>query len=418
MSSRIDSFVIAADFTIATLAFRSYFLAISAASPESKVKHYRICLYLLTLSGIIFRAEIAVLLAAVTSYVFLAKGASLTKIIIPAGIGGVLIGLSLTLTIDSYFWQRFPLWPEWTAFYYNTIEGHASEWGVSPWHFYFANALPKLLFNPLTYLVLLPISIVNPATTQRSVDVLLPHVVFVVLYSVLPHKEWRFIIYSVPPVTAVAAAGASWIWTRRTKSLLYGFMSLILLGSVFLSLAASLLMLIISSQNYPGGIAMTRLPEIITNDQPIVRIHLDNLACQSGATRFLEYHQNRRPRTQADSQTKTSLTTWIYDKTEDQSLLLQPEFWIDFDYALVEKPEKTIGKWEIVDQVYAFAGVKLLHPEDASSLSKREEDDSSVGMVIKLHNQLERMIRAPLLRGRWIEVRMEPKINIVKRQPI
>src|ERR1051326_6618011 len=138
-----------ANFVTATLAFRSYFQAVSATSTESKVKHYRICLYLLTLSGIIFRAEIAVLLAAVTSYAFLAKKASLNRIIIPAGIGGVLIGLSLTVTIDSYFWQKFPLWPEWTAFYYNTVEGHSSEWGVSPWHFYFANALPKLLFNPM-----------------------------------------------------------------------------------------------------------------------------------------------------------------------------------------------------------------------------------------------------------------------------
>lgn len=406
------------DFIAATVAFRSYFLALSGPSPESKVKHYRLCLYLLTLSGIIFRAEIAVLLAAVTFYAFLAKGLSLTKIIIPAGTGGVLIGLSLTITIDSYFWQKFPLWPEWAAFYYNTIEGHSSEWGVSRWHFYFVNALPKLLFNPLTYLLLIPISIVNPATTQRSVDVLMPQLMFVALYSILPHKEWRFIVYTVPPITAVAAAGASWIWNRRTKSLLYGLASSILLGSVVLSCMASLLMLVISSQNYPGGTAMMRLPGIITNNQSVVRIHLDNLACQSGATRFLEQHQHRNLRSADTSAMGTGLTTWIYDKTEDQDLLLRPEFWIDFDYALVERPEKTIGKWEVVDQVHAFAGIRLLQPGEASSLSKREGEDSARNVLIKLHNQLERMLRAPLMRGRWVEVRMEPKINIVKRQAI
>lgn len=308
------------------------------------------------------------------------------------------------------------MWPEWRAFYYNTIQGHASDWGISSWHYYFSSALPKLLYNPLIYTLFIPAALASPATRQRSIDILIPHILFLALYSLLPHKEWRFIIYSIPPITAVAASGASWIWTRRYKNLIYGVSSLAMLASVAACFGASLLQLAISSQNYPGGVAMQRLLEIIPKDGSAVRIHLDNLACQTGATRFLEY----RPTNDGGADLESALPSrWVYDKTEDEERILRPEFWINFDYVVVEQPERAIGKWEIVDQVYAYAGVRLLKPEDASALSKHGDSGGlATNALIKIHNKVEALFRGPLLRGRWIEVRMEPKINILKKQPI
>lgn len=36
----------------------------------------------------------------------------------------------LTILVDSYFWGRYPLWPELYAVYFNVYQGKSSEWGV------------------------------------------------------------------------------------------------------------------------------------------------------------------------------------------------------------------------------------------------------------------------------------------------
>jgi hypothetical protein len=37
------------------------------------------------------------------------------------------------------------LYPEGEVLFFNTVENRSSEWGVSPWHWYITNALPKVL---------------------------------------------------------------------------------------------------------------------------------------------------------------------------------------------------------------------------------------------------------------------------------
>ena len=39
--------------------------------------------------------------------------------------------LAITVLVDSYFWQQWPLWPELYVVYLNVILGKSSEWGVS-----------------------------------------------------------------------------------------------------------------------------------------------------------------------------------------------------------------------------------------------------------------------------------------------
>lgn len=388
-------------------------------------RRLRLCLYLLTIAGVVFRSELALLVATITLDIIVTQRSAVpfVKVIIPAGLGGLIIGLLCTVPIDSFFWQSFPLWPEWIAFYYNTIQGHSSDWGVSPWHFYFLNALPRLLLNPATYLLCIPVAVLNAATRERSLHLLVPLLTFVALYSFLPHKEWRFIIYVIPGLTGVASAGASWIWTRRSKSSIYALLSLSLVLSVLASFAASTALLALSSLNYPGGTAMQALHGIPVHPNH-VHVYADNLACQTGVTRFLEVHS--APQTLLDvleEQHERSQRTWTYDKTEDPAMLLDPLFWAGFDYVLAERPEKVIGSWEVVHVVYGFGGVRVLKPGQESG-SALEEGNSSgaattlagahwTNRVAGVWKALEGVLREKVSRGYWVEVRMEPRIRIL-----
>jgi alpha-1,6-mannosyltransferase len=358
----------------------------------------------------------------ITIYLFVTRGISIPKIIIPAGLGGLIIGLLCTVPLDSYFWQSFPLWPEWSAFYYNTIQGHSADWGISPWHFYFSNALPRLMLNPLTYLLCIPLALLNPTTRRLSFDILTPLLAFGTIYSFLPHKEWRFIIYIVPGLTAVAGAGASWIFVRRSKSAFYGIVSLALVGSVILSFAASAAILAISSLNYPGGTALQVLHNQIPHPPNThFSVHFDNLACQTGVSRFLERHEG--PQTILDvleAQEVMRERTWTYDKSEDPEKLLDPVFWAQFDYVLAERPEKVIGSWDIVGVIHGFGGVNVRRPGDNSSGETGKTPVIGVNgigeKISRMWTTLEGLVRASFLRGWWMEIRMVPKIYILTNQ--
>jgi alpha-1,6-mannosyltransferase len=341
-----------------------------------------------------------------TLYLMVQGRTSLVKEVIPAGVMGVIIGLGITVSVDSYFWQRFPLWPEWIGFIYNTIQGKSSDWGVSPWYFYFGNAIPRLLLNPVSWLLCIPLALVNRATRKTSLDIMIPLFAFVAIYSVLPHKEWRFIIYIIPGLTGVAAAGASWIWTRRSKTLLYRLLSLALVGSTLLSFAGSMSLLYISSLNYPGGEALTRLHEIVPEiQQGQLSVYMDNLACQTGVTRFLEKDAGAR---------------FIYDKTENQTTLLDPGFWQRFNYVLAEDPKRIIGRWEVMDTVYGYSGIGFgrlgVDQESAPAVPTRGVVAQPLNMLLQIYNQVARTASQKLTGGRWPIVKMEPKIYLLRSQ--
>ncbi|KAM3077051.1 Dol-P-Man:Man(7)GlcNAc(2)-PP-Dol alpha-1,6-mannosyltransferase [Clarireedia jacksonii] len=357
-------------FGLTTLAFAEFLPARGGSRP-------RLGIFLFVFSGVVFRSEIALLLFTQLGYLLLQFRMSL-KTVIPAGIQSAVAALVVSVPIDSYFWDK-PLWPELAGFYYNAIQGKSSEWGTSPFLHYFTSLLPRLLLNPLIPLVLLPLALVIPATKFISRDLVIPSLVFVAIYSLQPHKEARFIIYVVPPLTAAASLSASYIWTRKTKSILYAFGSLILVASVVGSFIASSGMLFISSLNYPGGDALSQLHTHILKDlsrtsssrQPSnVSIHMDVLSCMTGVTRFQQYPTLplRLPKS-----TPKNLTIH-YDKTENSTLLAIPAFWKQFDYALMEEPGLAIGQWEVLDTVFAYAGMELLRPGDGSSFGERLEE--------------------------------------------
>ncbi|XP_017878352.1 probable Dol-P-Man:Man(7)GlcNAc(2)-PP-Dol alpha-1,6-mannosyltransferase [Ceratina calcarata] len=288
---------------------------------------------------IIFRAELAMLLGLFLLYDIANKKLTiprLLKIAIPAGI----VFLTLTIAVDSVFWKR-PLWPEGEVFYFNTVLNKSSEWGTSPFFWYFYSALPRGL--AFSYF-LIPLGMLWDSRV-RALTV--PGIVFVALFSFLPHKELRFIVYVFPLLNISAAAVCHRIWENRAKNPFHGFLALIILGHLVLNAIFSMFLLCVAGSNYPGGLAIAKLHRLEKDSMEPVYVHIDVLTAQTGVSRF--------------TQTNNS---WIYSKQENLSID-SPEM-LQFTHLLMEAKSKYspnikpyLKTHDILDSVDGFSHIAI-----------------------------------------------------------
>lgn len=414
-------------FGLTTLAMR--YLLPGPIPADQDRRQCRLALSLLTIAGVVFRSELALLVAAQTLFLLVSGRIWLFKDVMCAGIVGLAVGMIATVSVDSQFWQHFPLWPELEAFRFNVLSGQSSAWGTEPWTFYFLNALPRLLLNPLAYLVAIPVALRQPSTRPPAASLLVPSLAFVALYSFQPHKEWRFIIYTVPSFTATAALGAAYLWTHRSRSrFARASTTLLAISTLAAFLLSNLVLLPASAANYPGAHALAALhshhsaspnSSQAQSQSPSgpISVYLGNLACQTGISRFLQHPAS---------------TGWHYDKTEDDASKSSALFWAQFDYALVEAfadPESRDGDetrlrsalpdstWETLAVVDGFAGVSVLRPGAPAAGTVERCVLRAVGgaRAVRVYEGVRGYVRNIVLRGWWVEVRMRPKIKVLGR---
>lgn len=154
---------------------------------------------------------------------------------------------------------------------------------------------------------------------------------------------------------------------------------------------------------------------------PPQKVHLDNLALQTGVTRFLQHRESlSRERGRAG---------WAYDKTgvEGEDEKKKKEWWDQFDYIVMETggEGKALGEWEQVAVIKGLDRFRLLR------LDERGGGGQGTAEVIRaLYGQqvqklwegvIEGMfkewaLRTRLTGGRWAEVRMEEKLSIRRRK--
>ncbi|KAJ6014477.1 hypothetical protein N7540_009068 [Penicillium herquei] len=416
-------------FGLTTLAMR-FLLPDKVDRPHDQTQGmYHLSLCLLTIAGVIFRSELAVLVATQTLFLLLSRRIDLFRTAIPAGLIGLILGLAITVSVDSLFWQRFPLWPELETFIFNVIHGQSSEWGTDPWYFYFLNALPRLLLNPLLYLLAIPVALRQPATRTPTLSFLIPSLSFVALYSIQPHKEWRFIVYIIPSLTASAALGAAYLWTHRSRSWFARNASRLLIISTFAAFSLSNLVLLpASAANYPGAQALNALHQCQAktlsshksdSEDTSVSVYLGNLACQTGVTRFLQLPSDEN-------------MNWTYDKTEDETTKSTSTFWNQFDYITVEaltdaefydadetrmRSALPSSQWETVEVIEGFAGLAIIRPGAvAEGAAERRLLSLIAGeQAVKIFENLREVARKVVLKGWWVELKMKPRLKVLRR---
>lgn len=84
---------------------------------------------------------------------------------------------------------------------------------------------------------------------------------------------------------------ACFSWENREKSPIQNLMSMAVCGHLALNTIFTLFLLTISSTNYPGGAAMSHLHRLVKSESHIY-LHIDNLAAQTGVSRFTEINAN------------------------------------------------------------------------------------------------------------------------------
>ncbi|CAI4747753.1 BAQ_1a_G0046930.mRNA.1.CDS.1 [Saccharomyces cerevisiae] len=306
---------------------------------------YNAAIFLSALVAIVFRLEVSALSAGIALFSVIFKKISLFDAI-KFGIFGLGLGSSISITVDSYFWQEWCL-PEVDGFLFNVVAGYASKWGVEPVTAYFTHYL-RMMFMPPTVLLLNYFGYKLAPAKLKIVS--LASLFHIIVLSFQPHKEWRFIIYAVPSIMLLGATGAAHLWENMkvkkiTNVLCLAILPLSIMTSFFISMA----FLYISRMNYPGGEALTSFNDMIVEKNITnATVHVSIPPCMTGVTLLGELNYD--------------VYGINYDKTENTTLL--QEMWPSFDFLITHEPtasqlpfeNKTTNHWELVNTTKMFTG--------------------------------------------------------------
>jgi alpha-1,6-mannosyltransferase len=252
-------------------------------------EQYHITLGILAFAAAVFRSELVIL--GIPIFLFAVVKGRLGPFpmgpikVIGYGLAAFASGLAVTVLFDSIFWQRL-LWPEGEGLYFNVVLNKSHEWGTEPIYWYFVDAMPRAM---LATIVFVPGGLL---WNVRIRPFAFPIITFISLFSLLPHKELRFVMYALPILNAVAAVELVRIYDDQKKDRWHkyffnGAMS-VLVMTVFGNFGFSRA----SANNYPGGEALWELHRIERYNvsrgalQPYV--HIDVAAAQQGVSRFGE----------------------------------------------------------------------------------------------------------------------------------
>ncbi|UPQ96782.1 Dol-P-Man:Man(7)GlcNAc(2)-PP-Dol alpha-1,6-mannosyltransferase [Chloropicon primus] len=336
-ASQFHTMFYASRFLPNTFAVIASNLALASLIRDEKGDARRVVQYL-TCAGVIFRCDMVLLLAPASVALLLLRRMTLVGLV-ATGVVSSIASVVLTVAVDSVFWGRL-LWPELEVFLFNNPAGdnRSSEWGVSSPHWYFTSALPRALSGSAFFVL------IGALYERRIRPFGLIALAYVLLYSMLPHKEVRFLFPVLPYFNVVAATGLSRVFKMKGRKRLWlGFLSV---GIIAVVLLHTYVAATVSCMNYPGGKAFEELHRMgLGAKDAKVSVHIDVFPAMTGVSRFGEDYE-----------------AWTYDKTPWDEC--QGEH--TFDYLVTADAERP--SYELVRQIDGYARFEL--PRDFSSLKE------------------------------------------------
>ena len=117
------------------------------------------------------------------------------------GIGIAVLGTGLLEKLTLGTWFHSPI----AYFQANIIENQNAQFGVEPWYFYLAYVLRcALVFAPIIPYVVI--------VFLRDARLTLPSLFFLIVHSLVNHKEQRFVWCLAPVVVLIAGRGFQAVW--------------------------------------------------------------------------------------------------------------------------------------------------------------------------------------------------------------
>lgn len=156
--------------------------------------------------AVILRSEVALFLFPLClGYLLFYKGNVLK--LLRTGIIHCFTALFITVIPDSIFWRNWGriVWPELTAFVFNVVDGNSIYWGEREFLYYFQR-LPNILgiyFIPMV--LFLGLGLLRHR--KKMIFPFMAAIFYILIYSFLPHKEERFITYTVPVLNHLIVLG-------------------------------------------------------------------------------------------------------------------------------------------------------------------------------------------------------------------
>lgn len=140
-----------------------------------------------------------------------------------------IIGAVLS-AFDSYFHGSFIITP-YEFFKVNVLEGISSFYGTHPWYWYLNTGLPAVLGIGMIPFFLAVFTAIQSWNFSRSRQVLLTSIIFTIsVFSLLPHKEFRFLLQILPLCLFCIVQFLS-EWSRTKSSLVIWLTAVVILVS-------------------------------------------------------------------------------------------------------------------------------------------------------------------------------------------
>nr|XP_034836369.1 GPI mannosyltransferase 3 [Maniola hyperantus] len=153
----------------------------------------------------------------------------------------VLVSSAALVALDSYCYGTFIVTP-WEFFRFNVLQDVSSFYGKHPWHWYVTQGLPAVLgVNVVPVVWAVVAALRRPKENRIALVLLAAAALHVAVHSLIPHKEFRFVL-PLLPILLYLAQDVLVPWSRKAvKWQLYLAAATLLAGNLLPGLYFGLL---------------------------------------------------------------------------------------------------------------------------------------------------------------------------------